>query len=75
LTALKDRKAFYRYHMYLTQYDATMPNVKLRLSLRALSFSCDIVSKAGLKQLRIAEYTKYAQVTFFINGGGEVQFG
>ena len=29
----------------------------------------DIVSKAGLKQLRIAETEKYAHVTFFFDGG------
>lgn len=31
----------------------------------------DIVSAAGLKQLRIAETEKYAHVTFFFNGGIE----
>jgi 2,3-bisphosphoglycerate-independent phosphoglycerate mutase len=34
----------------------------------------DIVAKAGLKQLRIAETEKYAHVTFFLNGGQETQF-
>jgi 2,3-bisphosphoglycerate-independent phosphoglycerate mutase len=33
-----------------------------------------IVSKAGLKQLRIAETEKYAHVTFFFNGGREEVF-
>jgi 2,3-bisphosphoglycerate-independent phosphoglycerate mutase len=31
-----------------------------------------VVSRAGLKQLRIAETEKYAHVTFFFNGGEEV---
>ncbi|MCI2110343.1 MAG: 2,3-bisphosphoglycerate-independent phosphoglycerate mutase, partial [Acidaminococcaceae bacterium] len=31
----------------------------------------EVVSKAGLKQLRIAETEKYAHVTFFFNGGKE----
>lgn len=31
----------------------------------------EIVSEAGLKQLRIAETEKYAHVTFFFNGGEE----
>jgi 2,3-bisphosphoglycerate-independent phosphoglycerate mutase len=31
----------------------------------------EIVAKAGLKQLRIAETEKYAHVTFFFNGGAE----
>ncbi len=33
-----------------------------------------IVSRAGRKQLRIAETEKYAHVTFFFNGGGEQEF-
>jgi 2,3-bisphosphoglycerate-independent phosphoglycerate mutase len=34
----------------------------------------ETVSKAGLKQLRIAETEKYAHVTFFLNGGEEAVF-
>ena len=34
----------------------------------------EVVSKAGMKQLRIAETEKYAHVTFFFNGGREAQF-
>jgi 2,3-bisphosphoglycerate-independent phosphoglycerate mutase len=34
----------------------------------------EIVSKAGLTQLRIAETEKYAHVTFFFNGGRETVF-
>ena len=34
----------------------------------------EIISKAGLKQLRIAETEKYAHVTFFFNGGEETPF-
>ncbi len=34
----------------------------------------EVVSKAGLKQLRIAETEKYAHVTFFFNGGREQEF-
>jgi 2,3-bisphosphoglycerate-independent phosphoglycerate mutase len=34
----------------------------------------EIVSEAGLKQLRIAETEKYAHVTFFFNGGEEREF-
>ena len=33
-----------------------------------------VVSEAGYHQLRIAETEKYAHVTFFLNGGEEVQF-
>jgi 2,3-bisphosphoglycerate-independent phosphoglycerate mutase len=34
----------------------------------------EVVAKAGLRQLRIAETEKYAHVTFFFNGGSEVPF-
>ena len=34
----------------------------------------EIVSRAGLKQLRIAETEKYAHVTYFFNGGSETEF-
>jgi 2,3-bisphosphoglycerate-independent phosphoglycerate mutase len=34
----------------------------------------EVVSEAGLKQLRIAETEKYAHVTFFFNGGKETVF-
>jgi 2,3-bisphosphoglycerate-independent phosphoglycerate mutase len=34
----------------------------------------EVVSKAGLRQLRIAETEKYAHVTFFLNGGRETTF-
>ncbi|MSP66961.1 MAG: 2,3-bisphosphoglycerate-independent phosphoglycerate mutase [Alphaproteobacteria bacterium] len=34
----------------------------------------DVVAKAGLRQLRIAETEKYAHVTFFLNGGEETEY-
>ncbi len=34
----------------------------------------EVLSKAGLKQFRIAETEKYAHVTFFFNGGSDLQF-
>lgn len=34
----------------------------------------EVISKAGLKQLRIAETEKYAHVTYFFNGGEESVF-
>ncbi|HEX7192624.1 MAG TPA: 2,3-bisphosphoglycerate-independent phosphoglycerate mutase [Thermoanaerobaculia bacterium] len=33
----------------------------------------EVLSRAGLKQLRIAETEKYAHVTFFFNGGSDTQ--
>jgi 2,3-bisphosphoglycerate-independent phosphoglycerate mutase len=34
----------------------------------------EVVARQGLKQLRIAETEKYAHVTFFFNGGREIEF-
>ncbi len=34
----------------------------------------EVVSRAGLRQLRIAETEKYAHVTFFLNGGREDEY-
>ena len=59
----------------MTQYDATMPNVSVAFGPEELKNTFgEIVSKAGLTQLRIAETQKYAHVTFFFNGGEEKTF-
>lgn len=67
------RKAFFPlYYVCMTQYDATMPNVDIAFKPEALTNTMgEIISKNGLKQLRIAETQKYAHVTFFYNGGEE----
>ncbi|MBQ2944936.1 MAG: 2,3-bisphosphoglycerate-independent phosphoglycerate mutase [Clostridia bacterium] len=60
------------YYVCMTQYDATMPNVEIAYKPQSLDLPLGaIVSQHGLTQLRIAEYTKYAHVTFFLNGGVE----
>lgn len=59
----------------MTEYDATMPNVHVAFEPDGLTMTMgETVSKAGKTQLRIAETTKYAHVTFFFNGGREVKF-
>ncbi len=61
-------------YVTMTNYDETFdlpiafPPVKLTGLLG------EVVSKAGLKQLRIAETEKYAHVTYFFNGGEEEPF-
>ncbi len=56
----------------MSQYDETFENVDIVFKNDDLSNTFgEITSKKGLKQLRIAETTKYAHVTFFFNGGGE----
>ncbi len=68
-----ERKAFFPlYYVCMTQYDAEMPNVHVAFKPETLVNTMgEIVSKHGLKQLRIAETQKYAHVTFFYNGGEE----
>ncbi|MBQ1215469.1 MAG: phosphoglycerate mutase (2,3-diphosphoglycerate-independent), partial [Firmicutes bacterium] len=60
--------------MYIcfTQYDATMPNVKVAFPPQSLDNTLgQYLAANGKKQLRIAETEKYAHVTFFFNGGVE----
>ncbi len=60
---------FTDYSVEHSQYLKTMfPNEQITESLG------EIISKNGLKQLRIAETEKYAHVTFFFNGGIEREF-
>ncbi len=72
-TRKKDIKGLH--YVCMTEYDATMPNVKIAFAPKELTMTMgETISKAGLTQLRIAETTKYAHVTFFYNGGEEVMF-
>jgi len=62
-------------YVCMTQYDATMPNVLVAYEPQSLDYPVgQVVSEQGLTQLRIAEYTKYAHVTFFLNGGTETVY-
>ncbi|MDR0531013.1 MAG: 2,3-bisphosphoglycerate-independent phosphoglycerate mutase [Oscillospiraceae bacterium] len=62
-------------YVCMTQYDAAMPNVLVAYQPQQLDHVLgQIISERGLRQLRIAEYTKYAHVTFFLNGGEETVF-
>ena len=59
----------------MTQYDVTIPNVKIAFSPQELKNTFgEYISSKGLKQLRIAETEKYAHVTFFFNGGTEQKY-
>jgi 2,3-bisphosphoglycerate-independent phosphoglycerate mutase len=55
----------------MTQYDATI-NAPVAYAPQNLDDTLgEIISRAGLKQLQIAETEKYAHVTYFFNGGKE----
>ncbi len=62
------------YYVTLTEYDETygVPVVFAPQSLK--NILGEVVSAAGLTQLRIAETEKYPHVTFFFNGGVEAPF-
>ena len=63
------------FYVCMTQYDATMPNVHVAFKPQTLVNTLgEYLSKKGLTQLRIAETEKYAHVTFFFNGGKEVEY-
>jgi 2,3-bisphosphoglycerate-independent phosphoglycerate mutase len=56
----------------MTQYDATI-DAPVAFGPENLDDTLgEIVSREGLKQLRIAETEKYAHVTYFFNGGKEL---
>ncbi len=62
-------------YVCMTEYDATMPGVEVAFKPQVLTMTMgETLSKNGKTQLRIAETTKYAHVTFFYNGGEEVKF-
>jgi 2,3-bisphosphoglycerate-independent phosphoglycerate mutase len=58
----------------LTEYDETFGLPVAFASEGLQNILGEVVSKAGLRQLRIAETEKYAHVTFFFNGGNETPF-
>ncbi len=63
------------YYVCMTQYDAEMPNVEVAYKPQSIDMPLGaVISENNLKQLRIAEYTKYAHVTFFLNGGEETVY-
>ncbi|MCU4166081.1 2,3-bisphosphoglycerate-independent phosphoglycerate mutase [Carboxylicivirga caseinilyticus] len=59
----------------MVPYDATFQGLHILFDKENVKETIgEVVSKAGLKQLRIAETEKYAHVTFFFSGGREAVF-
>jgi 2,3-bisphosphoglycerate-independent phosphoglycerate mutase len=58
----------------MTKYDETFPNPVLFGPRPQFDTFGEIVSREGLRQLRLAETEKYAHVTYFFNGGREDVF-
>jgi 2,3-bisphosphoglycerate-independent phosphoglycerate mutase len=63
------------YFVTLTNYDDTFKDVHVVYDKDNLTETLgEVVSKAGKKQIRIAETEKYPHVTFFFSGGRELPF-
>ena len=63
------------YFVTLTNYDNTYTNVHVVYDKDNITETLgEVLSKAGKKQIRIAETEKYPHVTFFFSGGREEPF-
>lgn len=63
------------YYVTMTRYDEKFKNTHIAFDKDDLKMTLgEVVSKAGLNQIRIAETEKYAHVTFFLSGGRESEF-
>ncbi len=63
------------HYVTMTNYDDNFKNIKVIYDKDNLSETLgEVVSKAGKKQIRIAETEKYPHVTFFFSGGRETEF-
>ena len=58
----------------MRQYDATIDAPVVYGEKDINNTFGEVISRAGLKQIRTAETEKYAHVTFFFNGGKEAQY-
>ncbi len=58
----------------MTEYDATFDLPVAFPPIRPTETLGEVLANHGLTQLRIAETEKYAHVTYFLNGGREVEF-
>ena len=63
------------YYCTMTPYDATFKGMHVIYDKENVTHTMgEVLSAAGLSQLRIAETEKYAHVTFFFSGGREAEF-
>jgi 2,3-bisphosphoglycerate-independent phosphoglycerate mutase len=63
------------YYITMATYDESFNGIRVIFDKQNVEKTIgEVVSEAGLKQIRIAETEKYAHVTFFLNGGREEEF-
>ncbi len=66
---------FNLHYLTMTRYDENFKNIRIIYDKENLKNTMgEILSKLGLKQLRIAETEKFAHVTFFFSGGRDEPF-
>ncbi|MFO7668113.1 MAG: 2,3-bisphosphoglycerate-independent phosphoglycerate mutase [Bacteroidales bacterium] len=71
----KQMKTLPLYYCTMTPYDATFKGMHVIYDKENVTNTMgEVLSEAGLSQLRIAETEKYAHVTFFFSGGRETPF-
>ena len=71
----QDMKKLDLHYVTLTNYDDTFNGVHVMFDKDNLKNTLgEVLSKAGRKQIRIAETEKYPHVTFFFSGGREQEF-
>lgn len=59
----------------MTEYDSSFKNIDILLEDKNITNTLgEIISKKGLKQIRISETEKYPHVTYFFSGGREEPF-
>lgn len=69
------RRKINTYYVTMTQYDSTIEGVKVAFDSSSLTNTLgEVLSQNHLTQLRIAETEKYPHVTFFFNGGREMEY-
>jgi len=61
-------------YVCMTEYDETFPFPVICRDEPLRRTVGEVVSEAGIRQLRIAETEKYAHVTYFLNGSEETPF-
>lgn len=63
------------HYITMCRYDDSFKNVKIAFDKEDVKMTLgEVISRNGLKQIRIAETEKYPHVTFFFNGGREEPF-
>ena len=70
-----EMRALDLHYVTMTNYDNTFKNVNVVYDKENLKMTMgEVLSKQGLKQIRMAETEKYPHVTFFFSGGREAEF-